>query len=76
LTDISSGGTGLGRYSTSTLACRNGTTAGGTNKYLPPGDTAPVITHYVYNDSSLSSLYDGGNSWHLMTRSGTTWAVL
>ena len=61
-------------YPTSISAC--GGTAD-TNKYLVIGTTEPAFMLFVYNDSGLTSPYDGNNSWHLMydSASGDTWAV-
>ena len=72
-TDTNSGVSGFGRYSTATLACRNGVT--NTNKYLRPGLTTPTLAEYVYNEPGLSTTYDGGTSYHLMFRGSTYWAV-
>jgi hypothetical protein len=75
LTDVLTGPNGNGGYINIFTACANGSALTGANKFMKPGDTAPVVGHFVYNDSGLTSLYDGGGNYHLMYRGGTTWAV-
>tara|TARA_R110000868_G_scaffold242845_1_gene498371 strand:+ start:191 stop:859 length:669 start_codon:yes stop_codon:yes gene_type:complete len=61
-------------YVTSAEAC-NGTA--GTNKYLAPATSQPIVNQYVYDDAGLTSPYNGNISWHLMSSSPTNnWAVL
>ena len=65
--------TDVNDFATYTLACQDG--LANVNKYLAPGTTEPVFPNFVYNDSSLTSAFNGNNSWHLMSYSGSTWAV-
>jgi len=60
-------------YGTDTLSCQNGTV--NTDKYLTSGTTQPLNGQFVYNDTSLTSPYNGGNTWHLMSYDGNNWAV-
>ena len=65
--------TDLNGYATDTLACLSGTTD--TNKYLTSGTTQPTVGQFVYNDTSLTSPYNGGNTWHVMANVYNNWAV-
>jgi photosystem II stability/assembly factor-like uncharacterized protein len=77
LTDVSTGSGGNGRYSTATAACRNGSVFSplGTNKFLPPGNSAPSNGLIFYNQSSLSTTFDGGGNYHQVYYGGNYWAV-
>ena len=66
--------TDLTNYGTATLACRNGV-QGGNNKFMSPSYLAPEVGASVYNESSLSTLYDGGEQYHRMFRGSSSWAV-
>jgi hypothetical protein len=66
LTDLTGYGTGI-------LSCQNG--IANTNKYLTFGTTQPIVGHFVYNDTLLSSPYNGNNTFHLMSYGGNNWAV-
>jgi hypothetical protein len=61
-------------FTTAENACRNGV-LGGTVKYLPPTYTTPQTGIYVYNESTLTTFYDGGEQYHKMFRGGSSWAV-
>jgi hypothetical protein len=62
-------------YGTATNACRLGVFTG-TIKYLPPSYTTPTNGITVYNESTLSTTYDGGAQYHIMFRGASSWAVL
>jgi hypothetical protein len=61
-------------YSTATNACRNGV-LGGTVKYLPPTYDIPQTGITVYNESTLTTTYDGGDQYHKMFRGASSWGV-
>lgn len=60
-------------YANATLACRNG--FGNSTKYLSPAFPTPTVGQFVYNDTGLTSPYNGGSNYHWMTISPTVWAV-
>ena len=60
-------------YASATLACRNG--SGNSSKYMAPSFTVPTNGQFVYNDTGLTSPYNGGSNYHLMVKNATQWGV-
>lgn len=54
-------------------ACR--LTTYSTTKYIPPGDTTPTVNDVVYNNSSLSTVFNGASQWWKTSWGGDLYSI-
>jgi hypothetical protein len=64
----------FGGYGSATDACRGSAPAN--TVFAAPGTSGMMAGFIFYTNSALTNTYNGTNTWHNMSKDGTTWGVL